>query len=120
MAGKPRGGSNYVAEWFGHRVYPTVTKAPQALADMQAKRCPFLTDIVGVSTECVKKPESRGVCTVSSLDPAGARRDWLVCPIRALDRPLLDNVTRRFFALAPTAKILIEPAPSLASASVRK
>src|SRR3990170_8682943 len=89
---------NYVSEWLGHRVYPVVAEIPLALADQQNKRCPFLTEATGENKTCIKPPASLGICTISSASN-GPRQDWLVCPYRALDRALLDDVVRRLFAL---------------------
>jgi len=107
-----RDAGNFVAEWFGHRVYPTVTNDPRAVADMRAKRCPFLSDVVGVPAVCVKSPESSGVCTVSSIG-GSARRDFLVCPHRMLERPLLETIARRLFSYEAGARIALHPAPEL-------
>ena len=41
-----------------------------------------------------------GVCTINNASN-GSRQDWLVCPYRALDPNLIDNVVRRLFGAAP-------------------
>src|ERR1039457_5835955 len=87
---------NHVAEWFGHRVFPVVAATEQSLRDQQQGCCPFLSDITGIKHECVKRAQSRGVCTISSTSN-GSRQDWLVCPFRALDLDILDNAARRLF-----------------------
>ncbi len=104
----PRGGSaakkqpnNFIAEWFGHRVYPVVAETALSLADQEAERCPFLTDVTGKKSLCIKKPNSKGVCTISSTSN-GTRQDWLACPpYRALDLSMLDDAARRLFRHAP-------------------
>jgi hypothetical protein len=87
---------NYIAEWFGHRVFPVVAVTPSSLADQKAKRCPFLSEVTDESQECVKREKSKGVCTISSTSN-GTRQDWLVCPFRALDPSLLHNAASRLF-----------------------
>src|SRR5438093_13215762 len=84
---------NFVSEWYGHRVFPAVSLSQDALRDQQAVRCPFLTEAMGEERSCVKSVNAQGVCTISSVSN-GPRQDWLVCPIRAIDQPLLDNVAR--------------------------
>jgi hypothetical protein len=106
----PRG--NSVSEWFAHRVYPTVASNPEALADQRANRCPMLSQATGTSTECVKAPASKGICTISSAS-SGVRHDWLVCPFRALDAGLLDTVARRLYGFPAHHPLLIIPAPTL-------
>ncbi len=109
---------NHVAEWYGHRVYPVVAASPEALADQQSRRCPFLSDATGQTRRCVKAPTSQGVCTVSSLSN-GPRQDWLVCPFRALDDALLDDVVRRLFGYASTDDVTLLAAPALADEARR-
>lgn len=93
MAGLP---GNHIAEWFGHRVFPVVAATEDSRADQRAEACPFLTDVTGEAQSCVKRPASRGVCTVSSTSN-GSRQDWLVCPFRALDLDLLHDAAARMF-----------------------
>lgn len=110
---------NFVSEWFGHRLHPTVTETPESLADQQSKRCPFLSRALNKSTECVKSEAAKGICTISSSSN-GPRQDWLVCPFRALDFGLLEDATRRLFAVAEGASLVIVPAPTLATEDVRE
>lgn len=107
--------NNHIAEWFGHRVYPIVSTSPNALDDQRAQRCPFLTDVTGTTHECVKNPNSKGVCTVSAASN-GTRQDWLVCPFRALDIDMLEDAARRLFGYSKTddvalvaATVLVDP-----------
>jgi hypothetical protein len=98
----PRPPSNHIAEWFGHRVYPDVVPSAHALADQRAARCPFLSAAKAESTICIKSPNARGVCTVSTQQPRGnglppTRQDWLVCPYRALDPAVLHSCVGLLF-----------------------
>ena len=56
----------HIAEWFGHRVFPTVSSEALAMGDQRAGRCPFLTETLKAKTPCVKAPNSLGVCTISA------------------------------------------------------
>lgn len=107
-----RGPNNFIGEWFGHRVYPIVADLPQARADQQHKRCPFLTEVTGAATECIKADQSKGVCTISSTSN-GTRQDWLVCPFRALDERILDDAARRLFEHDRDSDISLVPAKNL-------
>lgn len=93
---------NYISEWFGHRVYPTVRVTDQSRADQRAGRCPFLTAVKGADTPCIKPDSAKGVCTVSSAsnrrEGATVRQDWLVCEYRAFDPVLLRAVAARLYA----------------------
>ncbi len=110
---------NSISEWFGHRLFPTVASAPAAIADQRDERCPFLTAALGGSRKCIKAANSKGVCTVSSeLD--GVQMDWVVCPYRTLDSPLLDDAVRRLYGFRREARIHLTPAPALAEASLQE
>lgn len=100
--------SNYLAEWFGHRLYPVVSKSPQALDDQQTQKCPFLSEATGFGKRCIKAPAALGVCTVSSTSN-GPRQDWLVCPHRALDPLLLQEVALHLFGGNSSVPPLILP-----------
>ncbi|MGH8897259.1 MAG: hypothetical protein ACRDZ4_09620 [Egibacteraceae bacterium] len=52
---------NHVAEWYGHRVYPVVAANPEALADQQSRRCPFLSDARGQPANA-SRPQPRRAC----------------------------------------------------------
>jgi len=104
QAGRP-----HVAEWFGHRVYPSVSTSASAVADQSAHRCPFLSDTLDRSTACIKHDNSKGVCSISALSN-GVRQDWLVCPYRALDPGLLGRMVRRLYGLATNDPVLVIPA----------
>jgi hypothetical protein len=114
----PREPNNVLGEWFGHRVYPTVTHGPDALGDQNARRCPFLTNALGQATGCVKAPKSAGVCTISSTSN-GKRQDWLVCPYRALDPAIVEDATRRLFGITRGRRVAMAPATTLKRADIR-
>ncbi|MCX5406191.1 NotI family restriction endonuclease [Streptomyces sp. NBC_00335] len=114
---------NFIAEWFGHRVYPVVAETASSLADQSAQRCPFLTEVTGKQTKCVKRANSAGVCTISS-NSNGPRQDWLACPFRALDLPMLHDAAHRLFGYAKGDDVSIVAVPKLeekpVAADVRK
>jgi hypothetical protein len=109
---------NFISEWFGYRVYPTVSNDP-GMTEVQARReCPFLSASIGESRECIKSESSKGVCTICTV--TGDRRDeWLVCPYRGLERGLLEPATRQLFAVEASRDVLIASAPSLQKEEVR-
>lgn len=106
--------NNFIAEWFGHRVYPIVAETRDSLRDQEAERCPFLTKVTGKKTGCVKRENSKGVCTISSTSNR-TRQDWLVCPFRALDATMLDDAAHRLFGHAPGDDVSIVAVPVLES-----
>lgn len=93
---------NFIAEWFGHRVWPTIDGSPAAVNNQTKRRCPFLSFATGEERQCIKVPrkgeEPTGVCTISS-DSNGVREDWLACPYRTLDQhfTLLGEVVRTLY-----------------------
>jgi hypothetical protein len=102
----------HIAEWFGHRVFPTVSSGNTPIDDQQSGRCPFLTQTLKRSTPCVKAPNSRGVCTISASSN-GPRQDWLVCPYRALDDGLLGDMVCRLYGIPPLDPVVIRPVIAL-------
>jgi hypothetical protein len=119
VAGKQtKGGSNHIAEWYGHRVFPEVAATSDSLADQHAKRCPFISEATGETHTCVKRPNSQGVCTISSHSN-GSRQDWLVCPFRALDLDMLEDASRRMYGYSPDVDLDIVAATVLTDASRR-
>lgn len=99
MATEKQSGGNYISEWFGQRIYPTVRVETTALQGDNALVCPFLTEVLAAKTVCVKtKATSAGVCTVSSASN-GSRQDWLVCPYRVISSDIVRQGCRRIFAL---------------------
>jgi hypothetical protein len=105
---------NFVAEWFGHRVYPVVGATPQSLEDQQTGRCPFLSEATGDTQPCIKPESAKGICTISSVSNR-LRQDWLVCPYRGLDHPLVDDVARRLFGIRAELGVNTIPGPILAN-----
>lgn len=111
--------NNFVSEWFGHRIFPTVRCDEAALHDQQSETCPFLSAVKGgAPSRCVKPERSRGVCTVSTTW-GGAVRDWLVCPYRAFDPRLLNSTIARLFGVAEDAPAMVTPAALLANAYIQ-
>ena len=108
----------HIAEWFGHRVFPTVSSGYTQIDDQRSGRCPFLTQTLKCSTPCVKAPNSRGVCTISACSN-GLRQDWLVCPYRTLDDGLLGDMICRLYGIPPLDPVLIRPVVALADESRR-
>jgi hypothetical protein len=90
----PRPPSSFVAEWFGHIVWPPseVDASPEAVRNQTEQRCPFLSSATARDVPCIKKATIDGVdvrtgfCTQSSTS-SGAREDWLACPARVFDEP---------------------------------
>ncbi|HEV8649724.1 MAG TPA: hypothetical protein VG276_10045 [Actinomycetes bacterium] len=112
-AGRP-----HISEWFGHRVFPEVSGSAAALADWRVQRCPFLTLALNRDQRCVKAANSQGVCTISAVSN-GPRQDWLVCPYRALDNRLLEQMVGRLFRLPSTASVVLAPVVNLADEGFR-
>ncbi len=102
----------HIAEWFGHRVFPHVSLGDAPVSDQRSQRCPFLTETLKASTQCVKAANSRGVCTISATSN-GPRQDWLVCPYRALDDGLLADMVRRLYGIPALDPVLIRPVVAL-------
>lgn len=110
--------NNYVAEWFGHRVFPTVTRTPESVSDQLEHRCPFLSRVKDSAQECIKPPAAKGVCSVSSSSN-GPRQDWVVCPYRVFDQHLLDAVAGRMFGTDDVAGLATHAAPTLGENGVQ-
>jgi len=108
----------HIAEWFGHRVFPTVSSGDAPIDDQSSERCPFLTQTLKSSTPCVKAPNSRGVCTISASSN-GSRQDWLVCPYRALDDGLLADMVCRLYGIPALDPVLIRPVVALSDEADR-
>ncbi|MFJ7195792.1 MULTISPECIES: hypothetical protein [unclassified Streptomyces] len=113
---KSRARSNFIAEWYGHRLYPEVAQTEESLCDQKAQRCPFLTQATGTDYRCVKVDrnggKSRGVCTISSTT-SGERKDWLACPFRALDTSMLRDAANRLFSYGADQGFTLTPATLL-------
>lgn len=108
---------NYISEWFGHRIYPTVAHAREARADQEAGKCPFLSHTTNENRPCVKAPSAVGVCTISS-ESNQVRQDWLACPYRDLQDSLSVDVIGHLFGPKVEGGAIF-PAPSLARGEVQ-
>lgn len=103
-ANQPR---NHIAEFYGHRVYPSVSSDPAALTAQHGRQCPFLSAMAGEERECTKtSKKSHGVCTISSMSN-GSRQDWPVCPLRVLDPSLLKSIARTLFGYSEDTEVLV-------------
>ncbi|MBK9214196.1 MAG: hypothetical protein IPM59_01125 [Chloracidobacterium sp.] len=103
-------GRNFIGEWFGHRIFPTIKASEQDISDFLSHECPFLSQVLRESRKCVKSENSLGVCTITTTTVE--TKDWMVCPYRSLDLPFLNRVARRLFAI--DGEILVYPVVSLA------
>ena len=116
MQTNARAGGNFVSEWFGQRIYPTVRLDVAQVTGKNAGRCSFLSDVLHRSTNCVKNANSAGVCTVSSISN-GPRQDWLVCPYRVISSDIVRRSCQLIFGLAnevvPVPVIVLEQADEL-------
>lgn len=105
---------NYVAEWFGHRVWPQVDTSDEAVRNQSACLCPFLSRATASKTACVKTArgmdDPTGVCVISS-DSNGDRQDWLACPVRTLDSEftLLVAAIRTTYCIAQKERVVVLP-----------
>jgi len=94
---------NYIGEWFGHRLYPTVKCTDADIRDFLSDRCPFLSEVVGHDCQCVKNDNSKGVCTITTTTTGV--RDWMVCPYRSLDSRFFETVVERLFGVTGNTSI---------------
>lgn len=110
-AGQDRG--NFLAEWYGFRVWPDVDDSDVAQRYQMGENCPFITAATGREMPCAKQGRT-GICTISSPSN-GVRQDWLACPFRVLDThfTILDAAVRRLFRVAPPDRILLRPVTAL-------
>lgn len=109
---------NFVSEWFGHRVYPTVVSDASSIAAQRHEQCPFLSAATGEARLCVKNEAAKGVCTINTLTGHG-RKDWLVCPYRAVSTEIVIDAVRQLFGLAKTNVPFIAPGITLTKPAVR-
>lgn len=116
---KKKVSGNFISEWFGYRVYPSVAAGVVAARAQRAGDCPFISTAVGSRHDCVKSPASRGVCSISSSSN-GPRQDWLVCPYRIVGDPLIERVVERVFSASREVSRGVMPAPLLADHQARK
>lgn len=109
---------NFVSEWFGYRTFPHVYGNAVASRTQSAGHCPFLTAATQQQHECVKSASASGVCSISNASN-GVRQDWLVCPFRAFDPDLIEDVARRLFGAKRDQPVVLRPAPVLGQPSQR-
>ncbi|MCD2104913.1 hypothetical protein ACQR36_17475 [Rhodococcus erythropolis] len=114
-----REGKNFIAEYFGHRVYPEVAHTLASTEDQVNGECPFLSRAKATPTPCIKAESSRGVCVVSTLIDK-ERHDWLVCPQRVLDPTFMRTAARQIFGFDETDSLEFIAAPTLAEPEVRE
>jgi len=102
---------NPISEWLGHRIFPTVRLDASSFQGDAFGECPFLSEALKRRTECVKKGNSFGVCTVSASSN-GPRQDWLACPYRVISSDLVRSACARIFgdqdAPAPVPATLLQ------------
>ena len=110
---------SFVSEWFGNRVYPVVTSGSAPLDTQRTNTCPFLSEIIGDQTVCIKSAASSGICTISSKSN-GPRQDWLVCPIRSFQPLVLDTAAILLFGQPGEHPRRILPAPVLVKQQTRE
>ncbi|HEV2578273.1 MAG TPA: hypothetical protein VGU25_13785 [Acidobacteriaceae bacterium] len=107
---------NYVSEWLGHRVYPSVKMDVSQFLGKSFGSCPFLSEALQKPTTCVKNENSFGVCTVSS-GSNGSIQDWLACPYRVISSDLIKSACERIFAqtdvVQPVPVTLLQVPPEL-------
>jgi len=110
--------SNFISEWFGHRIYPVVSSSSSSFADQSTRRCPFLSRVKETYQECIKSDAAKGVCTISCCSN-GPRQDWVVCPYRVFDPVLIDTVAARLYGGTDPRHIHAFAAPTIARQDVR-
>lgn len=121
--------NNYVAEWFGHIVWPAseVDNSTEAVNDQTLERCPFLSNALDTDTECTKKAKDGGVsfrtgfCAASSTS-GGHREDWLACPWRVFDASftLIVDAIHRLYGIPAHEEILVLPITLFGSAEAKE
>jgi hypothetical protein len=105
---------NFVAEWFGHRVWSVVDDSQIAWENQSSRICPFLTTATECPTPCIKRAngwaEPYGVCTISS-DSNGIRQDWIACPYRTLDQhfTLLASAVKAAYDVPGASDVILLP-----------
>jgi hypothetical protein len=115
-APKPEPRGNFLAEWFGFRVYPSgqVNDSAEARRCQAGQLCPFISAATRQDTACIKAKrkgeEPTGVCTIQS-ENADTRGDWLACPFRLLDRnfTLLEDAIRTISKVDRNERLSLYP-----------
>lgn len=124
---KPKHGAtkgNFIAEWFGRRVWNTVDPHLKVYDLKSSTECPFLSVAIGESRACIKtnrRDRPTGVCTISS-DANGTRQDWLACPYRTLDKDftLIKEAVHLLFKIPGQQSVLILSGEAIKKAVYRK
>src|SRR5260221_13430424 len=98
---------NFISEWFGRRIYPVVRIEHGFGAPASYPRCPFLSEVLEATVNCVKTENSLGVCTINA-ESNGKRQDWLACPYRVISSNLVSEACGRIFG----ASVPFAPAPA--------
>jgi len=99
---------NYISEWLGHRVFPSVRMDMDQFLGKKFGDCPFLTEALRNPTQCVKNNNSFGVCTVNTYNKDKSQ-DWLACPYRVISSGLVRAACERIFGIG--AENLSQPIP---------
>lgn len=89
---------NFISEWLGNRIFPTVRLNIQEFLGKSFGTCPFLSEALRTRTPCVKSENSFGVCTVSTVNAPGTR-DWLACPYRVISSNLVRDACQIIFGI---------------------
>jgi hypothetical protein len=97
---QPRPRGNFISEWFGQRIYPTVRLDSRAISGPNWGTCPFLTSIKREKSLCIKPESAFGVCTINSVG-GDIRKDWLVCPYRVIDSEIVNIGCAAIFGIGP-------------------
>lgn len=128
MARKPRPPNSFIAEWFGHVVWPPeeVDASPEAVKNQTEQRCPFLSSATARDVPCIKKATMGGVefrtgfCTQSSTS-TGTREDWLACPARVFDEPftLIRDAVAHIFKLDTGEPFTVLPLTRFSDPAIR-
>ena len=109
---------NYISEWLGHRIYPSVRLDITSFVGKSFGTCPFLSEALRQSTACIKNENSLGVCTVNATSN-GAAQDWLACPYRVISSGLVTSACQLIFGQAevspPVPVTLLQVPAELAS-----
>jgi hypothetical protein len=114
----PNAPKNFISEWFGHRIYPSVVSSLESTSDQRDRRCPFLSKVKGSDQECVKNAKSKGVCSISATSN-GPRQDWVACPYRVFDPMVIDTVAARLYGATKETPLHAFAAPTLSQTATQ-
>ena len=107
---------NFIGEWYGRRIYPSVEIPPEDTLKLRRGECPFLTTATGRPNQCVKADNSKGVCTITTT--LSGLNDWIVCPYRALDHTSLVEIVGALFSLVSVSPKNIIPVSKLSNSKI--